>query len=362
MLKLLMILAVGSSWVEAKRYKYVNNWKGMRTLVRSLDNKVYATCSAVFFAEPSNYEDAKAGCKGFHAAVGGGNGSLVTVDSQAKNSHLMFLHDMAYPREEQTEETPDEVKWSWTGLQKVNNNKNKYNKRAMKKKRNVVKNYNAEDWEWMGTGESPKNYAKWPRKKKNSRPDQMWLSKKKGKKRGCTAEEGCFQNWVKVNQDTSNWEDSWEFESHPYACDYQGKYILSNKASTWEQARKACENAGLVLAMVRNEDEVKEMRGAIRYFLGERDEEWKKWDARNWIWLGGDDLEEEGTWVWQNGDPVEKDWDLPWIKWAGRDNSQHIRGTDGQHGLQFNRDGTFDDSFHNHKRKKRAFACQCPES
>jgi len=291
---------------------------------------------------------------------GEGEGSLVTVDSKVRNSHLMFLHDLAYPEGE--EETSEETKWAWSGLRKVNNNDVKYKKKKMKKKKQVVKAYNADDWEWKGTGASPGGFHNWPRKKKNSRPDQEWLNNnKKGKKLGCYEKGGCFQNQVKISQQSSSWEDSWAFEVHPFACDYRGKYILSNEPKTWLKAKKACEAAGLTLAMVRSTEEVKEMKQAIQFFLGEGDASWKTWDNRNWLWLGGNDLEEEGVWKWLNGEAVET-WNVPWRIKAGKDNADFLKGSDGQHAIAFSRGGQFDDSYHDAKKRKRAFACQCPDS
>jgi hypothetical protein len=183
---------------------------------------------------------------------------------------------------------------------------------------------------------------------------------KKGRKKGCVESGGCFQNQVKISQKTSSWEDSWAFESHPYACDYKGRYILSKERKTWVKAKKACAAAGLTLAMVTSKKEVREMKEAIIFFLGD-DQSSKMWSNSNWIWLGGNDLEEEGTWKWLNGDLVET-WDIPWKAKSGNDNAEFLRGSDGQHALAFSRDGLFDDSFHDSRYKKRAFACQCPES
>ena len=144
-------------------------------------------------------------------------------------------------------------------------------------------------------------------------------------------------------------------------CDNKGKYILSNNRKTWVLALEACENVGLQLAKVRSETEVEEMKAAIEYFLGPRDESLKKFDNRNWIWLGGNDLKLEGNWEWLDGTLVD-DWDVPWIKKAGKDNSKHVGGLDGQNALSFSKWGKFDDSYHNDRRKKRPFACQCPET
>ena len=123
------------------------------------------------------------------------------------------------------------------------------------------------------------------------------------------------------------WDDTFKQMKHPYACDYQGKYILSNEPKTWVDAKEACAAAGLSLAMVRNTGEVEEMKAAMKYFLGEYDSTSKTFDNRNWIWLGGNDIEEEGVFKWLNGDLVET-WDIPWRPKAGGDNASFLKGTD----------------------------------
>merc|ERR1712168_343823 len=101
----------------------------------------------------------------------------------------------------------------------------------------------------------------------------------------------------------------------------------------------------------------------MTYFLGPAEDDWGTLDYRNWIWTGGNDIEEEGHWVWLDGTDVEKDgFTIPWRPVAGGDNAGYISGTNGQHALSISRWGEFDDSFHDTKRRKRPFACQCPGS
>ena len=51
---------------------------------------------------------------------------------------------------------------------------------------------------------------------------------------------------------SGQWDDTFKYKTHPYACDYQGKYILSATMRTWSGAKLACEKAGLMLAKVKN--------------------------------------------------------------------------------------------------------------
>ena len=66
---------------------------------------------------------------------------------------------------------------------------------------------------------------------------------------------GLILNWVLqdlfiLTSNPGEWDDTFKYKTHPYACDYQGKYILSATMKTWSGAKKACEAAGLMLAKV----------------------------------------------------------------------------------------------------------------
>ena len=351
MLKFIAVLVLVNIAATGKRYAGVDNRSGMKRLLQGMTNNVSATCDVFFFSTPRNYKDATKTCQKLQIGKKAKKGNLVTADSPSKTASLMFLFDIAYP----LNSTAASAKWVWIGLQKVLNNTEKY-KRTSKAK--VLKAYDANEWQWKGTGESPVNYSKWPKKRKLGQPDQTYI--RKGKQ-GCSTREGCFQNQVKISQETGYWADSWNFDSHPFACDYEGKYIISGEHLTWERAQKACRRAGLTLAMVRNKRDVTVMKKAMQYFLGDEESSWGTWDNRNWVWLGGNDLKQEGTWEWLNGKAVET-WDVPWKDKAGKDNAQNVRKSDGQHVLAFSRDGQFDDSHHKHKTKIRPFACQCRKS
>ena len=311
---------------------------GLKRLLKNMDAGTFATCNIVFFSKPVTYNEADNNCKNFDIGSGRGeNGNLVTVNDDLKNSDLKLLLEMAYPaaEPEQANNKWGPTSWVWAGLRKTKNNNNK-----------KPGKYSPGDWEWAD-GSNPKDFYKWMKKQ----PDQRRL--KKGKS-GCD-EKYCYQNQMRINH-RGLWDDTYKFKKHPYACDYKGKYILSGDKVTWAKAKDKCAAAGLFLASVRNPAEVEEMKEAAVYFLGKADPAWKTWDDNNWIWLGGNDKEEEGTWKWQNGDLVE-DWAVPWRAKAGKDNAGR-----GQHALAFSRWGEFDDSFHKKKIRLRPFACQCPGS
>ena len=338
-LVLLILVSVIATKSKLSRKINKSQIEGLKNLLQNLDSGTFATCNIVFFSKPVTYDEADKGCKNFNIGTGRGEkGNLATINDSEKNTDLTTLLDMAYPAADaqQADDKWGPTSWVWAGLRKTKNNKNK-----------KPGKYSPGDWQWAD-GSNPKDFNKWGKKQ----PDQDRL--KKGKS-GCDEKKYCYQNQMRINH-KGVWDDTYKFKKHPYACDYKGKYILSSDKVTWVQAKSMCAAAGLFLASVRNRAEVKEMKEAAVHFLGEADPAWKTWDDNNWIWLGGNDLEKEGTWKWQNGDLVE-DWAVPWRRKAGKDNA----GT-GQHALAFSREGEFDDSFHDREDRLRPFACQCPGS
>ena len=303
----------------------------------------------MLFSELVDYETGDKNCKEFDIGAGANEGNLATVNNEDKNADLALLLEMAYPAADLAAAGAgkwDSEEWVWAGLRKIAHN-------------DVAKPgpYLTGDWAWAN-GESPSDYAKWMK----NQPDQRTL--KRGEE-GCN-EDRCYQNQMRINHN-SKWDDTFKFRVHPYACDYQGKYILSASPTSWVDAKVACEDAGLHLAKVRRGAEVDEMKKAMEYFLGPPDPTWKNFDARNWIWLGGNDLETEGTWTWIDGSVI----DMGHIKWfpkAGNDNALKSgkkgkgRGKvvmeTGQDALAMSRDGLFDDS--HTEGRYRSFACQCP--
>jgi len=338
----LLVVAVGFSNGGIQRAISMNQIKGLKKLLKGLGDGIFVTCNIVLFSEMVNYDEADLRCRNFDIGSGvGEEGNLVTVNDEEKNKDLGILLEMAYPEEAQPANKWTNTKWVWAGLRKVKNNG--YTKKAP--------TYNGADWNWAD-GSNPKEFKKWMK----NQPDQNNL--KKGKK-GCDQPQ-CLQNQMRINHH-GQWDDTYKFKLHPYACDYKGKYILSNEPKTWESAKAACSAAGLNLAKVRSGVEVDEMKVAMDYFLGEVSPTWKTWNNNNWVWLGGSDQNEEGLWKWLDGELVE-DWNVPWRPKAGKDDAEYLPGADGQHALAISRWGQFDDSFQDSKQRKRPFACQCPGS
>jgi len=309
-----------------------NQLSGLKKLLKNLDSGVFPTCNLVLFSEMVDYETAEKKCENFDIGMGGKQkGNLATVNDQDKNTDLKLLLEMAYPYRGRKHKWDDD-QWVWAGMRKTKNN-------SGKKK---GKKYNAADWEWAD-GSHPQDFEKWMK----NQPDQN-AKKKDGVKH--------LQNQMRINHG-GLWDDTYKFKTHPYACDYQGKYIISGSNKTWSQAKDACNKAGLTLAKVRSDAEVEEITAAADYFLGKRDETLKVWDPTNWIWLGGNDKEEEGVWKWTDGSPIKYFDEMNWRS-PNPDNAAYLRKTT-QNVLSISRFGQFDDSF-DHRRRHRAFACQCP--
>jgi len=307
--------------------------KAFKKLLKGLDDGVLATCNIVLFSELVDFDTADQNCKNFNIGSGRGEaGNLATVNDAEKNKDLKTLLEMAYPIAEQPKGKWGQTHWVWGGLRKTEDNNNP-----------DPGPFNPLFWEWAD-GSNPL-WSNWLR----SQPDQRSLTQGSS---GCT-QTVCYQNQMRINH-KGQWDDTYTFKVHPYACDYRGKYILSKSPKTWHGAKAACEEAGLHLAKIRNVEEVEEIKQAAVYFLGQADPTWGIWDKNNWIWTGGSDAATEGDWRWLDNTPVE-DWKLPWRRRAGNDNA----GRRGQHVLSISRWGEFDDS---RWKKKRPFACQCPGS
>ena len=307
--------------------------KGLKKLLMNLDG-VYPTCNLVLFSEMVDFDTAEERCKSFDIGSGGDSkGNLATVNDDGKNVDIKLLLKMAFPK---SDGKWADNEWVWVGLQKTKNNNGKQKERA----------YNTNDWEWSD-GSSPTEYEKWLKFQPDQKP-----STKGGIK--------YLQNQMRINHD-GQWDDTFAYKTHPYACDYQGKYILSATPHTWSDAKAACEDAGLIMAKVRSDAEVKEIQQASVNFLGEYDKSSEVWDQGNWIWLGANDNTIEGTWAWNDGEELDPTWyaKMPWKKRMPDNARMHDGKT--QNYLAISKWGVFDDSFDSPKRQ-RPFACQCPET
>ena len=263
-MKSVLVLLTLLNWAAAKeepRTLNINQLKGLKKMLKGDNSGVLATCKIIFFSELVDYDTADSNCKKID--IGTGNvleGNLVTVDNDDKNNDLKLLLEMAYPKNDQEGGKWGNTMWVWAGLRKVRNND--------KKKPGP---YAASDWEWADKS-NPNAFFKWMNfGGKKSQPDQRSL--KFGDSLGCNEEPRCFQNQMRINH-KGEWDDTWKFKTHPYACDYQGKYVISNQKQTWYGAKKLCENAGLHLAMIRNAEEVEEIKSAMEYFMGKKEDSW----------------------------------------------------------------------------------------
>ena len=335
----LLVLCLFVGLVAAITDLQMKQLHGIQDLLVTQPDAVLATCNIVFFSELVDYDTADQKCKNFDIGLGTNEGNLVTIDTDQKNEDLKMLLNMAYPLEQQTKKKWAKTKWVWSGLRKTQNNVGEGFQGMV---------YHANEWQWAdGSSPKPEDVAMWLDKQ----PDQKSIEY--GQKE-CREEPECYQNQMRINHE-GRWDDTYKFKVHPYACDYQGKYIISPKKKSWEDAKTACTDAGLHLAKIRSNEELNEMMSAMNYFLGPHDTTLKKWDANNWLWLGGNDIEKEKKWVWEDGEEIE--WDIPWIKKAGNDNSKRLM-PEGQDVMALSREGKVDDSFR--LNVLRPFACQCP--
>lgn len=303
---------------------------GMKNLIQGLEG-VFPTCDIILFSEMVNFTTAEKKCVDFDMGLGATQvGNLATVNDDDKNRALKLLLNMAYKRKTKKKSQWDPDQWVWAGMRKVRNNL------AV----DTNKQYKASDWEWTD-GSSPTTFKKWMKKQPDQKKDGSFL-----------------QNQMRINH-KGQWDDTFTYKEHPYTCDYQGKYMISPKRLTWENARAACQNAGLDLAKVRNAGEIEEVINAAKYFLGDRHQ--KKFHHVNWIWIGGNDIANEGDWRWISDDSPIADFEsLPWLKNMPDNAPLKKKGLKGQHALSISKWGKFDDSFI--KVRKRGFACQCPNT
>ena len=327
MLLLLLLLFICSAVAKLSKVEE-KQISGLKNLISNLEG-IYPTCNMVLFSEMVDFNTANERCKRFHLGREV-EGNLATVNNKDKNTDLKLLLKMAYPTSS-GKWAADE--WVWAGLRKIKNNAGS----------SKGKKYNADDWAWADET-TPQDFHMWMA----GQPDQDMRKVEKVK---------YFQNQMRINH-KGRWDDTFVDKIHPFACDYQGKYIMSATKKSWSKAKEACENAGLILAKVRSSQEVEEITSAAKLFLGAVDDTLRVFDPNNWIWLGGNDADEEDVWKWNDGDAIEWFADMPWRE-PNPDNSDRMNGGRTQNFLSISKWGEFDDSFDAQERK-RPFACQCP--
>ena len=358
--------------------------EGMKNLVKSLANHTFPTCDLVLFTELADFKTAEERCNNLHLAASSlTKGNLATVNTELRNEEISMLLNIALPISKQNRFKYAGNRWVWTGLRKTKNKSKKH----IKKIENRVP-YNALDWEWYD-GSQPDVFSNWHRGQPDQRPLKRGKKSNEYKNSGVCEERRCRQNQMRLDHD-GKWDDGFAFEMHPYACDYTGRYVVSDELKSWDDAKVACEAAGLTLASVRSLEETEELRQALLLFLGESgfencagvfgkgkdflkslDDDKKsctsqkgRWDPDHWAWIGGNDKEEEGNFKWLDGSSAIFE-DFPWIASGGNNNGGKakqdkeglIDKTYGQDSLTISKWGEFDDEYGD---VKRPFACECP--
>ena len=291
---------------------------GLNHLI-GLEVDAILTCNLVIFSDLVNVSTAQQNCQNLKIGNEAG-GELVKIPNENRNNQVARLLELAYPIIEQPQDheriTP--TRWAWAGLKMKTYHEPGY--------------YDHEEWEYAD-GTQPEEYQSWSQ----GYPDYT------------------MKEFLKVNHE-GGWVNSYGSPTHPYVCQYHGKYMVSSEHKVWNDAKEACEGAGMDFAAVHSDDDLVELLRAMEHFMGPRKE--IKWDDDNWIWVGGYDAENEGEWKWTNGKTVE--WDIKWEPKAGNDDAVQHFHLDGQDFLALSRWGTADDSYG--EDKPRPFACQCPGS
>jgi len=168
-----------------------------------------------------------------------------------------------------------------------------------------------------------------------------------------------YQDKVSLSK-KGHWDDSLQYKTMPYACNYCGKYVVIKHHATWYEARRMCEGFGLTMAIVNTRAENEDLDKAAKLMMG-AETDIKRWNDTNWIWLGTQEVMGEdgvGTGVWEHHDGTPLLWSPPWDVKKQPDNWKKKQGE--QQKVAFSRINTnWDDSF---PWKKRPFACMCPEA
>lgn len=311
------------------------------------NRNVYATCDYVIFTEHVNFDEAEDRCRAVNMGMTSttGWGRLATVDGEQKNLELSDLMKVAFGASVGPElgGKYNATNWLWVGLRKVNNLLNEDGTMTyaeMKKAAKKMKGSKspAEDWEWEDSLPADPDWMNWD----NDQPDQ--------------APDTDLNTQTHVRMYKKGlWDDTFDYNESPYACDYQGRYIIVESEMVVSDAQAACETAGLTLAKVRSVAENEELKAAINAFLPLESEE--EWDNSNWVWIGVNDLASAGNFIHNDGEEIP--FDIPW-KVGQPDHSQTRFGDIVEHYVAVNRGGLWDDSYG--EVHHRPFACMCPDS
>ena len=71
-----------------------------------------------------------------------------------------------------------------------------------------AEDYNPDEWAWTDGSHPNETFSRWM----DNQPDQN-SKKNSGTK--------YYQNQMRINHD-GEWDDTYAYKEHPYACDYQG--------------------------------------------------------------------------------------------------------------------------------------------
>ena len=72
---------------------------------------------------------------------------------------------------------------------------------------------------------------------------------------GCDEGPACYQHYMRIDH-LGEWDDAFQFTTHPYICEYKGRYVVSSEKKSWEEAKQECHEAGLQLAKIRSDQDL----------------------------------------------------------------------------------------------------------
>lgn len=305
---------------------------------KALQNQdVVATCRYILYKTWKDWYDAKDSCQNITLPMTlRVKGSMATVKTEEENKDLVTLMKLGFGVK-RVGKKYNRNNWVWLGLEKTINNDIKQDKKKVGEEYFVPS-----EWKWIDSSEPV--WWNWQKKMPDGAKDKK---------------SPIFQDKVSLSK-SGQWDDSLQYKTMPYACNYCGKYIVIKKHVKWEQARSMCESFGLSMAVVNSKEENEDLDKAAKLMMGE-EVDVKRWNDTNWIWIGTHevmDVNGVGTGEWQHHDGSALLWSPPWDYKRQPDN--WVRRSGEQQAVAFSRiNGRWDDSFLS---RERPFACMCPDA
>ena len=301
------------------------------------DQSVVATCRYLLYKTWKDWYEAKDLCENITLPITTrGKSSMATVKTEFENKDIVTLMKLGFGVKSIGKKY-NRNNWVWLGLERVVNNDVKQDK-----KKRGAKYFLPSEWKWVDGSEPV--WWNWQKKMPDGEKDKKLE---------------LYQDKVSLSK-KGQWDDSLQYKTMPYACNYCGKYIVIQKHVKWDQAKSMCKSFGLTFATVNSKQENDDLDMAAKLMMG-AEVDHKRWNETNWIWLGTTEVVHAngtGSDVWEHHDGSPLLWDPNWD--FKRQPDSWIRRGKEQTAVAFSRINTkWDDSF---VWKKRPFACMCPDA